>query len=326
VDHAAGARRRVRAIAAVVVASMLFGTTGTALQKGPDGVTSLGAGAARLLLGGLTLMVAAASVPSRRGRRDWRLHARSGLFGGAMVALYQLAFFQATTRAGVAVATVCTIASGPVFAAIIERVRSARSSDRPALGRPWWIGTIGCIVGVVLIVTPRVAGTDDVAMADVAGDLEALGVVAAFVAGLGYAAYATAAKHQMERGLDPAASMATLFGVGALITSPLLLVEPMRWVTTARGALMIVHLGVLTVGLAYTLYGRGLRRLSTPTVVTLTLVEPLTAALLSVVVLRESLPAVSWAGIGVVLGGLVIATRTAGTVAATPAVRPEHAA
>jgi len=63
----------------------------------------------------------------------------------------------------------------------------------------------------------------------------------------------------------------------------------MRWLVTGRGALVIVHLGVVTVGLAYTLYGCGLRRLPAPTVVTLTLAEPVTAAVLSVVVLHESL-------------------------------------
>ena len=45
--------------------------------------------------------------------------------------------------------------------------------------------------------------------------------------------------------------MAALFGVSAVITAPLLLVEPMRWVLSSRGILMIVHLGVLTVGFVY---------------------------------------------------------------------------
>jgi DME family drug/metabolite transporter len=61
------------------------------------------------------------------------------------------------------------------------------------------------------------------------------------------------------------------------------------------------------------LYGRGLRRLPTPTVVTLTLAEPVTAAVLSVVVLRESLGIAGWFGVGAVVAGLFVATRT-GTV------------
>jgi DME family drug/metabolite transporter len=294
---------RGSAIAAVVVASVLFGTTGTALQKGPSSATALGAGSARLLLGSVTLAVVARCTGLRRVA--WRLHWRSALLGGSMVALYQLSFFQATRRAGVAVATVCTIASGPVFAALIDWSRS-HGRGRTSLGRAWWVGTLTCIVGVFLIVSPG------------DGQRYAIGgVAAALISGFGYAAYATAAKHQMERGLDPAGSMASLFVVGAVLTAPLLIVEPMRWLASARGIVVIVHLGVVTVGLAYTLYGRGLRRLETPTVVTLTLVEPITAAVLSVVVLRESLRLVNWAGVLIVLGGLVVATRP-GTVRAAP--------
>jgi DME family drug/metabolite transporter len=156
---------------------------------------------------------------------------------------------------------------------------------------------------------------------DSSSTFAAAGVAAALVSGLGYAAYATAAKHQMEGGLDPAASMASLFGIGAALTAPLLLLEPVAWLRTGGGALMIVHLGVVTIGGAYTLYGRGLRLLPTPTVVTLTLAEPVTAAVLSVAVLGESLGITGWCGVAVVVTGLFVATRT-GTVTAPAAERP----
>lgn len=283
------------AVLAVVAAAVLFGTTGTSLQKGPADVTPLGAGAARLLVGGATLCVLAIG----RSRPGWRRHWQTSLFGGAMVAIYQLTFFYATRHAGVAVATVCTIASGPVFAGAIDATRAARDPHRSVtITRPWWIGTMASIVGVVLLVSPWSAS-----------GIATGGVVAALVSGLGYALYATTAKVQMERGLDAAGSMAALFSVSAVLTLPLLFIEPMRWVTSARGALMLAHLGVVTVGVAYTLYGRGLRRLPTPTVVTLTLIEPITAAVLSVVVLDESLSPLRVLGIGVVLAGLLIATR-----------------
>ena len=280
---------------AVVVASALFGTTGTALQKGPDGVTPLGAGAARLLVGALTLCVLAAGGR----RRKWAPHVRTSLFGGAMVAVYQLTFFYATRHAGVAVATVCTIASGPVFAGLIDAGRAARDPLRSvSITSEWCAGTGASIVGVVLLVSPW--SSDGIAVG---------GVIAALVSGLGYALYATTAKTQMEHGLDAAASMAALFTVSAVLTLPLLLLEPMDWVTTPRGAIVLAHLGIVTVGLAYTLYGRGLRRLPTPTVVTLTLIEPITAAALSVLVLDESLSPVRSVGIAIVLVGLFVATR-----------------
>jgi len=289
-------------VAAVVAAAALFGTTGTAVQRGPAGATSLGVGAARLLLGGATLAVIARTCRPRGGRA-WRPHVASALLGGLMVAVYQLAFFHATRHAGVALGTVCTIASGPVFAGAIAWVRS-----RHVPSRAWVVGTIGCIVGVALL---GVAGRSR-------SDVELIGIATALLSGFGYAAYASVAKHQMERGLDAAASMASLFLLGGLITAPLLALEPMAWLRTGRGVVMILHLGVVTVGLAYTLYGRGLRVLPTPTVVTLTLVEPISAALLSVAVLDEPIRALGWVGIGIVLAGLVVAARAPAASAPTP--------
>jgi drug/metabolite transporter, DME family len=282
-----------RAVVAVIAACALFGTTGTVLQRGPAGTTTLGVGAARLLVGGATLALVA-RIDRPAGGRRWRRFGRTALLGGAMVAVYQLSFFYATRHAGVALGTVCTIASGPIFAGVIAWIRS-----RHVPTRTWTLGTVLCIVGVVLLV---VVGRDG-------GDVEASGIGAALLSGLGYAAYASVAKHQMERGLDPAASMASLFATAGILTSPLLLIEPMGWLTSARGSLMLAHLGIVTVGVAYTLYGRGLRHLPTPTVVTLTLVEPVTAALLSVVVLDEPLAAAGWVGIVVVLAGLLVASR-----------------
>jgi DME family drug/metabolite transporter len=103
--------------------------------------------------------------------------------------------------------------------------------------------------------------------------------------------------------------MAGLFGVGALLMAPLLVTEPLGWLATPRGLAMALHLGVLTIGLAYWLYGRGLRGLAVPTVVTLTLAEPLTAAVLGVAVLGERLGPPGWTGAAVIAAGLVVAGR-----------------
>ena len=89
---------------------------------------------------------------------------------------------------------------------------------------------------------------------------------------------------------------------------------------------MALHLGVLTVGLAYWLYGRGLRHLPVPTVVTLTLAEPLTASVLGVAVLGERLGAAGWAGAAVVAAGLVVAGRTGRPRQAGATVSPTMAA
>jgi len=70
---------------------------------------------------------------------------------------------------------------------------------------------------------------------------------------------------------------------------------------------MLLHLGVLTAGIAYVLYGWGLRSLPVSTAVSITLVEPLTAAGAAFLVLGERLSTSgSVAGVVVFVGLLVL--------------------
>jgi len=60
------------------------------------------------------------------------------------------------------------------------------------------------------------------------------------------------------------------------------------------------------VGLAYVLYGWGLRAVPSSSAVTLTLAEPLTAAIAAVIILDERLRPAGWLGAAVVMSGLVL--------------------
>ncbi len=285
--------RRQLATLAVVTASCLFGTTGTVLQRGPAAAGALGSAAVRLLIGGATLCVVAA-FDRPVAPRPWRSQMPLVLLGGVAVAVYQLCFFVGTTRTGVALATVVTIGSGPVFSGVLDSILRRRWPPRP-----WVLGTTIGVTGVAML--GLVGGVERV---------DALGVVAAFTSGLGWAVYATIAKRQIETGLDSTATMAAMFTTAAVMVSPLLFTQHVGWLSSTTGAAMAAYLGVFTVGVAYTLYGRGLRHLSAPTVITLTLAEPITAALLSVVVLDEPIGAFGWLGVAVVLAGLVVTARS----------------
>jgi DME family drug/metabolite transporter len=287
---------------AVVLAASLWGTTGTAQQLGPDSSTSLGVGALRLLIGGAALVLFAAWAGGLRAQ-PWRSVAVPLLVGAIFVAIYQLAFFEATRRAGVAAATVITIASAPVFSTVIALARRVHRPSRVSLA-----ATAITIVGVALLGSSAASGS---------GTSPASGVAFSLLSGLGYACYAELGRVAIDRGMHSTTSMAALFCGGALIASLTLPWQPLGWVTTGAGALMLVHLAVVTLGLGYALYGWGLARLPVPTVVTLTLAEPVVAALLAVLVLDEVLPLRGWLGITIVVAGLGVAGRDA---AASPDV------
>lgn len=276
------------AAVAVVAAAMLFGTTGTAQELGPDGTTPLGVGTVRIVIGSLALWAFARVVPDLAVLRR---HRSIVLLGAVGVAAYQPAFFAGTGRAGVALGTVVAIGSGPVFAGIIEWVWLRRPP-----GARWIVATALTIAGGALAVF---AGSES-------ATIDPVGIAAAAAAGCSYAVYAIAAKSLIVRGVHSTVALAWPFTLGAVMLIPFAIGEPLGWVTTGSGAVMVAHLGVLTVGLAYVLYGWGLRLLTTSTAVTLTLAEPLTATLAAVVVLGERPGAIGWAGSTLILLGLVL--------------------
>ncbi len=279
---------RLEAVLAVIVAATLFGTTGTAQALGPSGATALGIGGVRLCVGAALLALVAARA---RGRRRWRAHWRALLVGGLGVAAYQLAWFLGLRRTGVALGTIVGIASCPVFAGALGGVLG-----REQLSRGWIAGTALAASGTAFLV----------ARGPSAAHADALGFACMLGAGLSYAVYARAVKHAIEAGLDPAGVMAGVFTVGAVLLVPLAVREPLGWVLTVRGGALALHLGLVTIGVAYTLYGWALRRLSVATVATLTLAEPLAASLFAVTLLGERLDAVGWTGVLVVTLGLTL--------------------
>jgi DME family drug/metabolite transporter len=91
---------------------------------------------------------------------------------------------------------------------------------------------------------------------------------------------------------------------------PLLFVNDLTWLAEPRGLTVALHLGIVTVGIAYLLFALGLTAVSVATAATLTLAEPLTAGTLGILVLGERLTLPIMLGLGLLLAGLlVLATR-----------------
>jgi DME family drug/metabolite transporter len=109
------------------------------------------------------------------------------------------------------------------------------------------------------------------------------------------------------------------------VGAPVLLLLAARTCNTARWTgrdLRVALIGgvdVATLALAYAPFAHGVSTLGSPTAVTISLLEPLTAALLGVFVLSEHLTGAMAAGCALILAGLVLAvTQTrSGTAAAT---------
>lgn len=152
-----------------------------------------------------------------------------------------------------------------------------------------WAASTACAVGgCALLLLPGGSGAGSVA-----------GLLLALVAGVCYAVYTVCAKRLLGSGADPLAMLAGTLGLGAIVLSPVLLTQ-VGQLATARGAGLVLWLAVGATAGAYALFVHGLGRVPAATAGTLTLAEPLTAALLGVLVLSEHLSLLSVTG-GVLL-------------------------
>lgn len=279
-----------RAAGLVVVAAVLFGTTGTAQALGPDGVSPLVVGAGRIVVGGLILaLVAAAAGQLRHGIR-WRPGVL--LLAAVGVAGYQVGFFAGVDRAGVAVGTIVTIGSAPAFTGLLGWLAG---QGRP--NRRWGIATALAVAGGALLAG---SGTGELSV-------DPVGVALALLAGALYAVYTVAAKQLLDDGHRPSGVMGASFGLGGLLLAPVLLTQGPAAISAEPQVLLVVlYLAVVPTAIAYLLFARGLEVLPAPTVATLTLAEPVVASMLGVLVLTEPVTAARAVGAVLVLAGLLV--------------------
>lgn len=278
-----------RGVWLVILAACLWGTNGTAQALAPPAAQPIIIGTLRIALGGLTLLTIALLRGNLRDGNRWPFWPT--LLGALSMAAYQVFFFAGVARTGVAIGTIVGIGSTPILAGpIAYLVRGERPSRR------WVIATAMGIIGCALLIA--------------AGEkihLDLLGIFLAICAGGSYAVFTTVSKGLIEQH-SPEAVMAVTFCLGACFLLPLLLTADLHWLGQPSGYLVIIHLGVITAGLAYTLFARGLRLVPIATAASLTLGEPLTAGLLGVLFLREALTSLAFFGIILIFAGLIVLT------------------
>jgi DME family drug/metabolite transporter len=279
---------------ALVLACLLWGTTGTTATFLPDDVSPLAVGAATMGIGGVLLLVTAPRL-SGGVLRD-PVGRRWVAIGAIGVVVYPLAFYTGMDLVGVAVGNVVALGSGPVFAALIEWV-----VERQPLSTRWLVATLLAVPGIAVLAFGRQADA-----ADRPGGSEALGIAVGLLAGLAYALYTYASSRAIRAGHPSRGVMGGMFGLGAVPLLGVLAVVggPLTQSATSIGLSAYLVLGPMF--LAYLLFGIGLRSVRSSAATTITLLEPVVATVLAVLVVGERLTPLGWVGFGLVLVGLAV--------------------
>ena len=274
-------------LACVVVAAVLWGTTGIASRLIPSdvpihphtfGFFRLAIGAPALLLGSLLLL-------GSGGRLDRRHLPLMAVYGG-MIAIYQICFFSAVEHLGVAVGTLIPLGTSPLFAAAIARLcLGERPPARVLLACAAAITGVACLTGV---------------LADPLGlsRMNLPGLVAGLAGGAAWAVVTVLGRVLTRRDAPALLTTAVGFAVGAAVLLPLAFRDAAQVLGTLEAWPALLYLGLVPSALAYLLYAWGMGRVRTTAAgATTMLLEPAGAVALASLLLGERLGGLDWAGV-----------------------------
>lgn len=280
-----------KGVFAIIIASFLWGTTGTAASFSPD-VSSLAIGAFSMGVGGVLLVFTARS----KLFIDYKLMLKQPkvLFLGAFsVAIYPLAFYSSMRLSGVAIGTVVSIATAPFFAAILERI-----INKKHMTKQWILSFIIGAIGIVLLTL----GKDQSNHAEYSAHQQVIGILLGCIAGLTYAGYSWAARRLIESGVHSQSSMSGLFGCAALLLLPSLWFTGDNLFSSSVNTSVSLYMAVIPMFLGYLLFGFGfgLNFIHASKATLITLIEPLVATVLSVFIIGEKFKVIGWVGVALV--------------------------
>jgi len=286
---------------AVLIASILWGTTGTAASYAPN-LSPLAIGAIAMGGGGL-LQALLAYKNIRCHLPQIRSYFPLLLVGMVSVAIYPLAFYSSMRMAGITIGTVVSIGSAPLFTALLEKF-----FDQKTLSGKWFISFVFGVAGVLLLSIGE--SLSQGSSQDIATDQKSIGIILGLVAALTYSLYSWAAKKMIDRGVDSKASMGLIFGFGALLLLPTLFFTASNLFDESVNLYVVAYIMLIPMFLGYLLFGYALKTISASTATTLTLFEPLVAALFAVLLVGEQLALIGWVGMILIFVCLAVLSKT----------------
>lgn len=288
-------QQRLNGMMGVLIAAILWGTTGTAATYAPD-LSPLAVGAVAMGIGGLLQgLIATATII--RQRRLISRHWHSVLTGAVAVAVYPLAFYASMRYAGVTVGTVISIGSAPLLSALIEyRFEGTR------LTKQWMCGAALGVAGMILLCLAESNGNSSV------NDHGMTGILLGLLAGFTYAIYSWSARRLMQAGVASRAAMGVTFGAGGILLMPVLLMTGAPLLAAWNNAAVGIYMALVPMFMGYICYGYGLARIPASMATTITLLEPVIAALLAILFVGERLPLSGWVGVALIVACLGVIT------------------
>lgn len=272
----------------LVAAMLVFGSIGLFVRYIP--LSSAGTALVRGALGAVFLAAASAAAGRRINLRAVQNNLWALLFSGAAVGGNWILLFQAYKYTTISTATLCYYLA-PVFVVMAS----------PFLLREKLTFVKGGCILLSLLGMILVAG-----ITQGSGSGSGLGIVYGIGAAALYAAVMVLNKFLKNiTALDSTIAQLTISC--AVLLPYVLATEDWSAVNfNLRGAVMLLIVGILHTGLCYFLYFGSIQALPAQTAAVLSYIDPVTAILLSTLVLREPMNPRQWAGAVLILGSTLL--------------------
>ncbi|GAA3783268.1 EamA family transporter [Streptomyces coacervatus] len=284
-----------RGLLCLIVAGAAWGTAGVAAslvyRTSDMGAVTLSFW--RCAAGFVLLLAARLLCPRSRvagseplGRRVLRAVAM-----GVGLAVFQTAYFAAVAATGLAVGTVVTLGSGPVLIAL-----GARLTLGERLGRGGVAAVAGASAGLAVLV-----------LGNGGASVRPWGVLLALVSAAGYCMLTLLTRWWGRHGeADASGTTMGAFAVTSLCLLPFALAEGLVPHTAEPVHLvwLLAYIATVPTALAYALYFAGAAVVRSATVSVIMLLEPVSAAVLAILLLGERLTAATLVGTLLMLGSV----------------------
>ena len=279
-------------ILTVILAAILWGSTGTVQALIPETKEPLVVGAVRLFLAAIYLFVI--SILFDKNFLSAIVRAPILItFSGLFMMSYNMTFFAAVLISGVGVGTAITIGSAPIWALLFEFfiLKSKHGLNK-------LIGVTFAVIGIGILMQ----------FSDY-NNWSNLGVLLALLSGLSYALYSLFTAKIVKK-FSHHNTSAWTFLIAAILSAPIFIFYPLSWALSNDAIFYLVFLGIFATGVAYSLFTFGLKYLSPSTAVTLSVIEPITAVILSVIFLGEVFSITQYLAILVIILGLFLSSKS----------------
>lgn len=281
-----------RGLLLIALAAVSWGTVGVVVRSlyESTALSSLSVGFYRLALSVPALLLALSFL----GKKAFQIKPRDIpviVLLGAMLAAYQLCYFAAIPRVGVAIATLITLCTAPVIVALLSVVLLKERLEPNII-----IALVTAIIGTVLLVGFQGSGEQIFS-----------GVLLALGSATGYALVVLTSRRLAS--YHPLQPVAFGFTVGALVLLPFALANGLTTSLELSSWLRLLYLGLIPTALAYVLFTLGMRTTKATVATIVTLLEPLTAVILAFVLFGEELSATAIAGGVLLIAAMVVLSR-----------------